>query len=342
MTTVLPEDFQAYLNCLPPAWRARATAVPACPWWRWRDMDVHLVRGGSAAATVRLLVLHGAGGHAGALWPLAALAVDRGYQVVIPDLPGYGRSRVPDPGAVVYDHWVDCVTDLIRAEQGDGRPLVVLGASMGGLLGYSAAARAGGVAHLLATCLLDPSASRTWPALMRWGGAAGVRACRPLLRRLGPRAARLRLPLRWLVPMHTIANDPALRRLCVTDPRGGGGRMPLGFVRSFLFSQPTVAPEAFTSPPVSLVHPGTDRWTPPAMSLPFFERIAAPKRYVELPEGGHYPIEPAALTALADELEWVRDEVAAGVTPRAASRDACDPGNGGRSDAWGDGRPRSP
>ena len=301
-------DHTDYTACLPAPWRQRATASPVSTWWPWRDMTLHIARAANPDAPVRLLILHGGGGHSSALWPAAALAAEIGYDVLAPDLPGYGQTRVPDPAAVRYPDWVDCVADLLRAESAsDPRPIVVVGASMGGLLGYSAIAQlatthpgttAAPVVHLVATCLLNPADPVTWPALSRWGGATSLRLLRPLLRHLGPRLSRLRVPLRWLVPMTRIANDPHLSHLCSTDPRGGGGRVALGFLSSFLFSQPTIAPEDFHAVPVTLIHPGDDHWTPASMSLPFFERIAAEKHYVILDGAGHFPVEEPGISQM--------------------------------------------
>lgn len=300
-----------YVACLPEPWRQQAEAEPESTWWRWRDANIHVARVRNPAARVRMVILHGGGGHAYALWPLAALAAAVGYEVLLPDLPGYGRSEVPDLGSVRYQHWVDCVSDLLRAETADDpRPLVLAGASMGGMLAYAAAARTAVVSHLLVTCLLDPADAVTWPALNRWGGATTLRLLRPLLRRVGPRLGRWRVPLRWLVPMDTIANQPELARLCLTDPRGGGGRIALGFLSSYLFSELERPPEAFQAPPVTLVHPGDDRWTPPAMSLGFFDRIAAPKRYVLLENAGHFPVEDPGLGTLVNVMTEIHDVLA--------------------------------
>jgi len=308
-------DAAEYVACLPPVWRARARARPESDWWQWRDVAVHVARVRAPSAKARLLILHGGGGHSGALWPAAALAASIGFEVLVPDLPGYGRTRVPQPGRVRYPDWVDCVSDLVlhenRAAAGDGKatPLVVLGASMGGMLGYAVAARTGEVAQLLVTCLLDPSNPVCWPALSRWGGAAMVRLLRPLMRPLvGPDAgvlARLRVPIRWVAPMHAVANQPALIRLCLEDARGGGSRVPLGFLASFLHSQPELPPEQFRATPVTLVHPAADHWTPTVMSLAFFERIAAAKRHVALANCGHYPVEEPGLGELLGVLEEV-------------------------------------
>jgi alpha-beta hydrolase superfamily lysophospholipase len=167
------------------------------------------------------------------------------------------------------------------------------------------------VAHLLATCLLDPSDPICWPALSRWGGAATVSILHPLMATLvsKPRFARLRVPIRWIAPMRAIANQPALARLCQEDARGGGSRVPLGFLASFWFSKPEIPPEEFREPPVTLVHPANDRWTPPAMSLTFLRRIAAPTHHVPLEGCGHFPVEEPGLTTLAQVLQEVLHQV---------------------------------
>lgn len=298
---------------LPAHWRERARAVgpPQSVWWRWRDLRVHMLCLPRPQARARLMVLHGAGGHAGALWPLASLADAAGYEPFAPDLPGYGLTEVPDPAAITYPDWVDCVADLLRAQsEADPRHLVVLGGSVGGLLGYSACARVPGVvSHLVATCLLDPSNPVCWPALSRWGGAAGVRLLRPLMAGLsaGRGLARLRVPVRWVAPLHDIARDPALARLCAQDALGGGSRVSLGFMASFLFSRPEPAPQAFCDVPVTLIHPTQDRWTPPEMSLAFLRRIAAPTRHVPLEGCGHFPVEEPGLTQAVQVLREVRE-----------------------------------
>lgn len=288
-------DHTDYLRCLPPAWQARATIPPETDCWAWRGMQVHIARVRRPQAPARLMILHGAGGHAGALWPAAALAAEIGYDVLVPDLPGYGRTRVPRPGAVRYPDWVACVADLLRAEQArDDRPLVLVGASMGGLLAYSAAARAGGVAHLVVTCLLDPRDRVVWSALSPLVGRWSLGLMKASARLTDP----LRLPIRWLTPMQRIANDPRLSQLCCTDERGGGGRIALGFLRTWLGSSPEVEPEAFTAAPVVLAHPADDRWTPASLSLRFFERIAVPKRYLPLLGAGHFPVEEPGISQL--------------------------------------------
>jgi alpha-beta hydrolase superfamily lysophospholipase len=291
----------AYLAQLPADLRPNPLPARESTWWRWRDMDVHVERVGDPNAPARAILLHGADGHAGAVWPYAAFAAECGYHVVVPDLPGYGRTRVPRPHSVRYPDWVSLVCDLATAEkQAHSGPLLLIGASMGGLLAYDAATRTGVADRILVTCLLDPrdALARRHFARYPWLGAAA----RPLLRALGGPLAGVSPPIRWLTNMRAIANQPELVDLVINDRRGGGNHMQLGFLRSFLDSAPAVEPEDATGPTVVLAHPADDRWTPTAVSLRFFNRIAAPKKFIALEGAGHYPVETPGVHQLVEAI----------------------------------------
>lgn len=300
-------DHDRYSAFLPADLRVDPMPEPESTWWQWRGRQVHIARARVPSSPVRALVLHGAGGYSGALWPFAALAVREGAEVLAPDLPLYGDTIEPQPGRVRYDDWVDLVCDLVRAETAaDDRPLIVFGASMGGLLGYEVAARTRAVAHVVATCLLDPADVDARNAAAR---IPGVGAFAPaVMRTVDPVVGRIRVPVRWLVNMGAMSRNPALSRLCGTDPKGGGVRVPLGFLSSWLDFGHT-APETFDAAPVTLVHPAADEWTAPGLSIRFLDRIAGPKELVLLDNCGHFPIEQPGLSRLVEALRGVRDSV---------------------------------
>ncbi|MFF5217694.1 alpha/beta fold hydrolase [Micromonospora sp. NPDC000442] len=177
--------------------------------------------------------------------------------------------------------------------------MVLLGASVGGMLAYEVAARTDVASAVLATCLLDPSDPAALKAGVRFGFLGPVA---PTLLRIGSRlAGRLRALIRWAVTLDAMSRDPNLSRLCATDPRGGGTKVPLGWMSSFLQHVPP-APETFTGTAVTLVHPELDTWTPPELSLRFLERIAAPTRSVLLTNCGHFPIEQPGVNQLEETL----------------------------------------
>lgn len=223
------------------------------------------------------------------------------------DLPLYGRTVSPDPAGVRYEQWLELLDDLIAAED-DGRPLVLFGASIGGMLAYEAAARAasGRVAAVAATCLLDPRDWRVRTRLTRFGwlGLVGV----PLLGLAARRLGRVMIPLRWTANLARMSRDPGLSRLCARDPLGGGGCVPLGFLASY--TQYRHLAPGIATPPMVLLHPEADSWTPPALSVRVLARAASESRVVLLRECGHFPIEEPGLTALLEALDALVRDVA--------------------------------
>nr|WP_306294122.1 hypothetical protein [Rhodococcus sp. 1163] len=100
----LPAGYQTFLQ-------------PVSTTWQWRDTSVHIARARNSDAAVKVLAIHGAGGHSGALWPFAAFAATRGADVLFPDMPLYGRTVVANGGAVRYEDWVEMLCDLVVAER---------------------------------------------------------------------------------------------------------------------------------------------------------------------------------------------------------------------------------
>jgi alpha-beta hydrolase superfamily lysophospholipase len=292
----------AYLRQLPADLRSGPLPARSSTWWRHGDSDVHVERIGDPASPRRAVLLHGAGGHAAAMWPFAARAAQRGVHVVVPDLPGYGHTRVPSRRAVRYPDWVALACDLLRAErEAHEGPLLLIGASLGGMVAYDAATRTRAADRVLVTCLPDPRDPVMRRHLTRFPWLGPV--ARPVLRVVAGPLAEVSIPIRWLTNMRAISNTPELVDIVVRDKHGGAGSLPLGFLRSFLDSAPAVEPEDATGPPFVLAHPALDRWTPTEMSLRFFDRLAAPKELVLLEGAGHFPVEAPGAYQLLEAID---------------------------------------
>lgn len=274
--------------------------------WEWKDSRVHLEHVGDPESAIRMLLVHGAGGNSAAMWPYAAHFSELGAYVTVPDLPGYGKTQTTHPELIRYGDWQKLLVDLVKAED-DDRPLIIMGASMGGLLAYDTAAETGLASQLVVTCLLDPRDAEvrkrlTWhPILAGMAGMALKMSAGPL--------ANVRLPIRWIADMRNIANDRRLIDEVISDKNGGGGKVPLGWMRSFLETSPLVEPERFTDTPVLMLHPGSDRWTPLEISQPFFNRIAAKKQLVILENCGHFPIEEPGFNTMLQEISKSIEEL---------------------------------
>lgn len=299
-------DYRDYAAFVPAEYTDEMPA-PVSTWWQWRDTRVHIARAINPDAPVRGMIIHGGGGYSGALWPAAALAAGEGFEVLAPDLPLYGHTEPADPHAVRYDDWVDLLCDLVRAERdNDPRPLILFGASMGGMLAYEVAARTRRVDAVVATCLLDVADPKARAAATRfaWMG----RPAPTVLRTIEPVLGRLRLPIRWLADMNAMSGDPALSRLCASDPRGGGAKVPLGFLSSWMNFRHT-QPESYDAAPVTLVAPAADKWIPAELSEAFLQRISAPTEKTRLENCGHFPIEEPGLTRLRSAMREVVQRV---------------------------------
>ena len=303
-----------YAALLPETRRQAATIEPESTWWQWRGHRVHVLRAPRPEASVRVLVVHGAGAHSAALWPLAALLDERGIDVAAVDLPLYGRTTSPNPAAVRYGDWVELLTEFVAAEH-DDRPLIFLGASIGGLLACEVAARSSGVDAVAATSLLDPSDWRVQMHLTRYG-PLGILS-RPLSLLARGRLAKTAIPMRWVANLNRMSRDPRLSQLCARDMRGGGARVPLGFFASYLRYQHTPPEHMRTA--LTLVHPSRDGWTPIELSIRFLRRVTAPAKVVMLRECGHFPIEEPGITDLLDAL----CELASYLSARGSSHEQC-------------------
>ena len=282
-----------YVRFVPELHRDAASIEHDSTWWHWRGHDVHIARASRADAPAHVLVVHGAGGHSGALWPIAALLASRGLDVSAVDLPLYGRTTSPDPAVVRYDDWVELLRDLVEAER-DDRPLILLGASIGGLLAYEVAAGSAHVVAVAATCLLDPRDWRARAHMTRFG-LVGILG-RPLSVLARGRVARAMIPMSAVADLSKMSRDRGLSRLCATDPRGGAAKVSLGFLASYL-RYPHTPPER-NATPITLNHPSRDAWTPVELSARVLSRAAGPAKLVMLRECGHFPIEEPGLSDL--------------------------------------------
>ncbi len=285
------EGWRAYQPLLPAHLRAEGAQLPVEEHLGLCGCSVHLDRWAVPDAPLTVIAVHGGGGHGRMMAPSCLMARAAGCEAVAPDLPLYGLTHVPDPGAVRYRTWVEVVAHVVEREA-QQRPVVLFGASMGGRLAYDVAALTRRPVGVIATCLLDPRQPAVRRAVAR--GAVSARLV-PALRKLPEALLRARVPMRSVARMSAMSNTPALARACARDPQGGGTSAPLGFLLDWLEAAPVVEPEDFDVCPLLLVHPGADRWTPPGLSTSFLDRVRSPHRAVLLEGAGHFPVEQPGL-----------------------------------------------
>ena len=98
-------------------------------------INIHYTRTGGSKPPV--ILLHGLTAN-GACWTALAHAIEKDYDVIMPDARGHGKSSVPDDGYRYEDHAND-VVGLIEALRLS--PPILIGHSMGGMIAAVVASR---------------------------------------------------------------------------------------------------------------------------------------------------------------------------------------------------------
>jgi pyruvate dehydrogenase E2 component (dihydrolipoamide acetyltransferase) len=95
-----------------------------------RGLHLRAIRAGEGDTT--LVFLHGFGESLLSWRPLLEHFA-RQYQVLAPDLPGFGLSD-PLPDSASFQAYISALAPLLSTEGGTGKPVIVVGHSMGGAL----------------------------------------------------------------------------------------------------------------------------------------------------------------------------------------------------------------
>ncbi|MFO7629019.1 MAG: alpha/beta fold hydrolase [Prochlorococcaceae cyanobacterium] len=192
----------------------------------------------------------------GRLWqPLAAQLSPR-WQLWAPDLPGFGRAPRPrglQPSLASYGRWVaEAVrAELARAElagsQAAGRPVVLLGHSLGASVAIEAAPHLGSQLQALVAIAAGGGVYQPRPfqlvrrfgvpmaaAASLWRGerraATGLLACstgRGAVRQLPQRVAALTVPSLWIAGgRDQVMEERYVRHLAGYSPMHSIGRLP--------------------------------------------------------------------------------------------------------------------
>ncbi|MHA7965578.1 alpha/beta fold hydrolase [Paenibacillus sp. CAU 1782] len=253
--------WRQYQRFFPEEMQLDENHLPLEEWMTWNNIHIHLDRMLVPHAKLKVIFIHGAGGNGRLLAPYARMLQQYGYEVVSPDLPPYGLSYSDSVKLFDYQLWIDILHELIGRElKKDGKPIILLGSSIGGMLAYHAAVQSKVVKGLIATTFVDTSDYKVRDQL----------APNKLISRLGkffmdkfPYALDpLHISVKHVSRMNLITNNVDLTKLIMNDPRAAGTKVPLRLLRTFLNSKPVQKPEDFNRCPILLVHPGVDPMTP--------------------------------------------------------------------------------
>ncbi|OQY19260.1 MAG: alpha/beta hydrolase [Chloroflexi bacterium] len=242
-----------------------------------------------------LAIVHGLGEHSGRYGNVVDWFAPQGYAVYACDLRGFGRS--PGPRGYINE-WAEFREDVkaflaFVREQEPGRPLFLLGHSMGGLI-------------VLEYALHHPE------------GLAAVIASGPALAvDIPPILMLLSKVLSGILPRFTldtgldakaISRDPAVVEAYLNDPLVHSKATPRFGVEFPQAIEWTQAHAAEMRIPCLIVHGGDDQLVPPEGSRIFYENMTFDDKERQVYEGYYHEVfnDVGKERVLADVEHWVK------------------------------------
>ncbi len=240
-------------------------------------------------ARASLLIVHGLGEHGGRYERAAGIFAARGFDTWSLDLRGFGASGGRRAYVERLDVWLDDVADRLAALRKLGRPVVLFGHSVGGLVCVRYAESDRPQPDLLV--LSAPAVADTLPA---WKHVLGR-----FLGRLTPTVA-----VKNAIDGAVLSRDPAVGVDYVADPLNVHSTTArLGAVLLGAQGQ-AIADLARISVPTLVIHGGSDQLVPTASSEVFAGRPATERRVY--PGLAHETLnEPEGPQVAGDVAAWI-------------------------------------
>jgi len=265
-------------------------------WQAWRPAEARAV----------VVIAHGAGEHSRRYEHVARRLVDAGYAVYALDHRGHGLSKGRRALVDRMDRVIADVRTLVgrAAAENPGRPLFLLGHSMGGTIGIAFAAR-----H-----------QQDLAGLALSGPVAVLEAASPALRVIASVLSTLTPGLGvFAVDASLVSRDPEVVRAYREDPLVFHGKLPARTVAELAAAVGRFPAEVPTIRlPLLVMHGTKDALAPVAGATMVHERAASGDKTLKLYEGLYHEIlnEPERQTVLDDLLSWLDDRSASSPASR--------------------------
>ncbi|HEY5890622.1 MAG TPA: lysophospholipase [Acidimicrobiia bacterium] len=245
--------------------------------------------GAAGARRGRVVLVHGLAEHTGRYERVGSIFAESGFDVVAPDLFGFGRSGGERADVGDWGDYLDQVGRLIAAS---GRPVILLGHSMGGLVATSYA-----LSDRPQPDLLVLSA----PAI--GGGAGWQKALAPVLARIAPK---------MLIPNNLkgeqLSRDPLVGEAYFSDPLMVF-KTTTRLGNQLFTAQAAAAPHLGELPvPTLVMHGGSDSIVPPASTVVLGEADGVERRLY--PKLRHEIFnEPEGPQLVAEVVDWIEENL---------------------------------
>ncbi len=243
---------------------------------------------------------HGIAGYARVLLPFLVPLFEKGYNIIAPDLEGYGyNDRLK--GDFTWDIHLRNLKDTVDHARTIFTGKIFLGgASMGGPLAYATDVRYDCADGLICWCLWDfadrefmnreTSTKRlTYPML-------------PFFKFITLLFGKLRLRTHSFISYDTLTDSPEFNGLLKTDPQAGTLITLRGALSLLTRSKPDKDHDEYDKP-VLVCQPEEDKMTPGYYTKKTFEKIRSNKKEYCSFDGAHFPTDKATYKKWTDRVD---------------------------------------
>jgi len=247
-----------------------------------------------------LVFSHGIAGYARVLLPFIVPLFEKGYNIIAPDLEGFGYNE-RKKGDFCWDEHLINLRDTVEYARANFKGKVYLGGgSMGGPLAYATDARYNCADGLVCWCLWDFRDKEFVRATSTTGRVTPVFI--PLLKLASILFGRLTIHTTRIVPYRDLTTDPNFNTMLLQDPHSGNTISLRGALSLFIQAKPDLAHELYEKP-VLVCQPKDDKMTEARFTKRIFDKLGSErKRYVDF-TGGHYPLEKSTYIKWAEAVD---------------------------------------
>lgn len=229
---------------------------------------------------------HGIAGYARVLLPFLIPIFEKGYNIIAPDLEGYGyNDRLK--GDFTWDVHLQNLKDTVDYAKSVFRGKIFLGgASMGGPLAYATDARYNCADGLICWCLWD-FADREFMS-RETNTKRFTYPMMPFFKLSSVLIGTMRLKTYYFVSYDTLTDSMDFNNLLKTDPQAGTLISLRGACSLMTQSKPDLKHENYEKP-VLVCQPENDKMTPSYYTKKTYEKIKSVKKEFCSFDGAHFP-----------------------------------------------------
>jgi pimeloyl-ACP methyl ester carboxylesterase len=243
---------------------------------------------------------HGIAGYARLLLPFIIPLLEKGYNVVAPDLEGFGYNT-RRKGDYCWDEHLANLRDTVAYARHLFHGKVFLGGgSMGGPLAYAADARYDCADGLICWCLFDFADRELITDSSTMGRMTF--ALMPLLRVMSVLFGKLPLKTTRFVPYRALTANPEFNMLIMKDPQSGNTVTLRGALSLIIDSKPDIDHTVYEKP-VLICNPELDEMTKSIYTKRVYEKLKSNyKRYVGF-EAAHFPLDKQSFLRWGESVD---------------------------------------